>query len=55
MYQMKEGMASTKDLLGEKAADSEPFSYGELSADHSARVFAREVTGRHPADVFGRS
>lgn len=46
--QMVEGMTAARDSLAEQAAAGEPFYYRELSPDHPARVYAREVTGRDP-------
>jgi len=52
--EMEEGMRSAKAALEKEAAEGEPFSYSELTDDHAAVVFAKEVTGRDPVAHFGR-
>ena len=47
--QMVEGMNEARDVLAQQAAEGEPFYYREVDADHPARVYARQVTGRDPA------
>lgn len=48
--EMVDGMISARDELNKESAAGEPFYYRELAEDHPARVYAREVTGRDPAD-----
>lgn len=48
--QMVEGMHSAKAHLDEEVADGQPFYFRELEVDHPARIYARQVSGRDPAD-----
>ena len=52
--EMKEGIASMREELIAQSQGGEPFTYGELAPDHPAREYARQVSGRDPADVFGQ-
>ena len=47
---MVDGMMWARDELDRQSAGGEPFYYKELPRDHPARVYARQVTGRDPAD-----
>lgn len=46
------GMEGARDSLLKDSAAGTPFSYRELPTDHPARVYARQVAGHDPAEVF---
>ena len=50
--EMVEGMIWARDELDKESAAGQPFFYRELSDDHPARIYAREVTGRDPVDAL---
>ena len=48
---MAAGMIEARDTLAYEAASGVPFEYGDLSADHPARLYATQVAGRDPAGL----
>lgn len=47
------GMERARDELARESEAGTPFYYRELPYDHSARAYARQVSGQDPADRLG--
>ncbi len=48
---MISGMKEARDELAQEAASGTPFYYEDLTYEHPARVYARDVLGTDPADA----